>query len=123
MEFEPDFLPLLFDALWRLSEKARWGNRFPSVQGAMDFMKSSKFPPKNLVVPKSLVGSFAATSGGAYVGDFGEVRVLNSKLPSGSALISTRPSDFGVYTRVGDHLGIQLFNVQQTVALVKDGLA
>lgn len=47
------------------------------------------------------------------------VQVLAADLPVDSALVTAQPEDLGVYTRVGDYLGVQLFDVRRTIVVVR----
>jgi len=121
---EPRLFLALLDALWDLSVASNWENRFNTVSDALSHMRASSFQPKSLVISEDLVASFSKDLGGVSVGELEGVRVLSAKLPLGSALLVTDPASFGVYTRVGDHLGLQLFNVRQTASVIRtDGLA
>ena len=123
LEQEGLLLERLFEALWSFSEKSRGPNRFSDVNQAILWMRDSAFRPKNLVVSQDLLDHLNVPSGGVSVGEFNGVRVLTSKLPPGTALLATDPTSLGVYVRVGDHLGLQLFNVDQTVSVIRtDGL-
>jgi hypothetical protein len=122
LESESTLLGRLYSALGSLSEGSNWGNRFSSAPAAIEYMQASPFKPKNLVVSEDLVSRFS-TETGELVGNIGDIRVLSAKLPMGGALLFTAPTALGVYVRIGDNLGLQLYNVRQTVVVIKiDGL-
>ena len=123
LEAEPILLGRLYDALWGLSMASNWDNRFNSMSGAIDFMRGSPCKPKNLVISEELVSQFSSEELGGLIGSIDGIRVLSAKLPLGSAILLTTPPMLGVYVRIGDHLGLQLYNVRQTVAVIKvDGM-
>jgi len=59
-----------------------------------------------------------------FVAEVDGLRVLASTgLPDGAAIVAAAPGDVGVYTRVGDWLGLFFKRVDRTIALVRDGVA
>jgi hypothetical protein len=121
LEEEPLLLGRLHEALWECSEAEGWANRFSTVGEALDFMRASPYAPKILVLPESVLAQWGAQE--TIVGELEGMLVLSSTLPVGMALLTAHPASVGVYTRVGDHLGLQLTGVNHTVAVVRaDGL-
>lgn len=114
---EPKLLTNLHDTLLDLWARGSWLNRFSNVQDALGAMRSGPFPPKTLVVSEDLFADRDA-KGSLHVGDIEGVRVLCSKLPIRTALLFSDPASVGVYTRIGDYLGILLFGVDQTISVV-----
>jgi hypothetical protein len=117
LEEEPLLLGRFYEALWAFSEAQGWHNRFGSVGEALEVMRASSYPPKVLTLPESLVARMGAQ--GTTVGELEGVHVLSSALPEGTALLTAHPVSVGVYTRVGDHLGLQFTSVSQAVAVVR----
>jgi hypothetical protein len=86
-------------------------------------MQATTYKPKTLVVSESLISQFTTDESGVLVGNIDGIKVLSANLPIGGALLFTNPTLLGVYVRIGDHLGLQFYNVRQTVAVIKvDGL-
>lgn len=114
------FLWKMFESLWAFSEQCNWGNRFSSLRDA----RESLVQPKSLVVSEDIISNFDRSSVGGKVGEYESLSVFSAKFPPGIALLATDPVSFGVYMRVGDYLGLQLFRINQTVSLVRsNGLA
>jgi hypothetical protein len=86
---------------------------------AIEFMRASPCKPKNLVISENLVSQFITDESGGLVGSVDGIRVLSAKLPMGAALLFTNPPALGVYVRIGDYLGLQIYNVRQSVAVIK----
>jgi hypothetical protein len=86
-------------------------------------MRSSPYKPKNLVISENLVSQFTTDESGGLVGNVDGIRVLSANLPLDSAILFTASPALGVYVRIGDYLGLQFYNVRQTVTVIKiDGL-
>lgn len=123
LEDEPILLGRLYNALESLSRASNWHNQFNTTAGAIESMRGTSCKPKNLVVSESLVSQFTTDESGGLVGSVDGIRVLSANLPLGGALLFTNPSALGVYVRIGDYLGLQFYNVRQSVAVIKvDGL-
>lgn len=123
LESEPILLGRLYDALQGLSGASGWANRFNTTAAAIEFMRSSPYKPKNLVISENLVSQFTTDESGGLVGNVDGIRVLSANLPLDSAILFTASPALGVYVRIGDYLGLQFYNVRQTVTVIKiDGL-
>lgn len=125
LEREEDVLLRLFETVWSMSLSGSWGNRFSSVAEAVAAMRATSLPPKTIIIPSSSASALCGQelpAGRITVVD--GVQVVTSSLPEGSAIVATIPAALGVYTRVGDHLGLQLYNLQQTLMVVRsnDGM-
>ncbi len=74
------------------------------------------FTPDHVATLMKIQGHIAIVDG---------MQILAGALRPGSALVTVEPEDLGVYTRVGDYLGIQLFDVRRTIVVVRtsDGVA
>jgi hypothetical protein len=119
LECEPILLGRLYDSMVSLSVEHGWNNQFSTMSDAIDFMRASPFKPKNLVISEDLVSQFTTDESGGLVGSIDGIRVLSAKLPLGAALLFTAPPALGVYVRIGDYLGLQIYNIRQSVAVVK----
>lgn len=123
LESEPVLLGRFYGALASLSSCSKWPNRFSSANEAIGAMQATTYKPKTLVVSESLISQFTTDESGVLVGNIDGIKVLSANLPIGGALLFTNPTLLGVYVRIGDHLGLQFYNVRQTVAVIKvDGL-
>jgi hypothetical protein len=118
LENESKFFLNLFISLREITVRYNWENQFKTVSDSLSYMRRSPFQPKRLVVSEDLVSSFSRTPDDVSVGELDGVQVLSTTLPPGSALLVTDPVSFGVYVRVGDYLGVQLFNLREAVSLV-----
>lgn len=114
--------PLVFNSLVRcissLSLARGWKNRFDSVEKAVDFMRGSRFKPKNLVLSREVTHRFT-DSDGVQLGKVNGLQLLSSDLPDKTAILMTDAPALGVYVRVGDYIGLQLYNVDQTMAIIE----
>lgn len=119
----------LHRVLLALSEQGGWDNRCKNVTEAVERMGGFGLEPKSVVVgPASLPGLLEGTSveqawqamkAGEPVGTLqDEVSVLLADLPGTAALVCAAPPLVGYYTRVGEHLGILLKRVNQTLVVV-----
>lgn len=125
IEEEGKTLAHLFQTLWAMSTTSKWSNRYQDVREALKAMKASPIEPKTVVLPKGLAETFAgqALPDGRVLVVEG-LHVLVAPLPERSAIVAAQPTRLGVYTRVGDRVGLQLYNVPQTLMLVQadDGM-
>ncbi len=123
LDSEPLILGRLYEAFESASVTAGWSNRFDSLPAAIASMSASPAKPKNLVISEDLVSRFSTDESGGLVGNFDGIKVLSAKLPMGGALLFTTPPVLGVYVRIGDHLGLQFYNIRQNVAVIRiDGV-
>lgn len=118
VEQEPALFTKLCADLSTLSKGLRWPNRFKTPREAITAMQRSRFNPKSLVLPRLVLHT---DSEGASVqqGRFEGLQVLSADLPSNSSILVSDSAALGVYVRVGDYLGLQLYNVNQTVAIIE----
>lgn len=77
------------------SRSCGWGNVVSSIEDGLKLMRGTVAPPVFVLISRD----DPAPKEEGFV-------LLKCPLPSGSALISTRPEIAGLYTRVGDSLGI-----------------
>jgi len=103
----------LFETLGNLASVSGWSNVFGTVLEAVDAMRLTPFAPKTIVIPTpdELPEGVATSIQG--------LQVVTAPLPQGCGLVATQPTSLGVYTRVGDHLGLQLYNVSRTLMVVR----
>jgi len=118
LEEEPLVLRALVEHLLIFLVSRGWANRFNSVGGAVDFMNGSRFKPKNLVLPRGVISRFT-DSDGVQVGKVEGLQLLSSDLPEKTAILMADAPALGVYVRVGDYIGLQLYNVDKTMAVIE----
>lgn len=107
---EPGLLVEFHRALVERSRANAWGNVVSTLEEGVGLMRSLNIP---LVFVLSSVDDPKLAEDG-FVN-------LRCPLPSGSALISTRPEVAGLYTRVGDSVGIVAHNCDTSfVAVTRD---
>lgn len=117
LESEPLLLGSLVETLYN-SDQVR---KYTSLGEAFTALEGFSLAPANLILAEMLVPLFSTDRLGVPYQKFEKVRVLRapqSELKPGVALLVSSPESLGVYTRVGDYLGIQLFNIHRTIALV-----
>ncbi len=131
---EGPLLDELHRTLWELSTHGNWTNRCTGVPEAIALLQTLGMEPKSLVISErqlsGILGSDsdleAARSAMAfqgYVTVVNGMQLLLSDLPDGSAMVAGPPSDVGIYTRVGDHLGLQLQRVNRAIVVVRPHVA
>lgn len=124
----------LHRVIWDFSVRANWRNRCTAVSEAVDRLRSQGVEPKSLVVSEGQLARVLgadfnletarqsmATQG--YVTVVDGMQVLLSDLSDGSALVAGPPPALGIYTRVGDHLGLLLQRVDRVVMVVRSDVA
>ena len=131
---EDTLLNELHRVLWEVSAKSGWSNRCSAVPEAIDRMRERGVEPKSLVVSEKQIAGFLgpdfdleaarrAMSTQGFVTVVDGMQVLLSSLPEGFALVAGSPSALGIYTRVGDHLGLLLQRVDRVVMVVRPNVA
>jgi hypothetical protein len=118
LEEEPKLLSVLVRQALALSIERGWANHFGSVGEAVDFMNGSQFKPKNLVLPRGVISRFT-DSNGVQHGKVEGLQLLSTDLPEKCAILTTDSPALGVYVRVGDYIGLQLYNVDKTLAVIE----
>jgi hypothetical protein len=133
LDEEDQLLVRLHAALWSEGEAAGWTNRAPTLdRGMAVFRGLASAQPSAVVVSQdaaALEGELSAEELDklrklrGHVAEIHGVRIYLAPLPAGCAIVAAAPKALGVYTRVGDHLGLQLLNVRRTLVVVKpDGV-
>jgi hypothetical protein len=118
LEEEPAFFLRLCADLRTLSEASKWPNRFKSPSEAITAMRRSRFNPKSLVMPRGVLHPDSEEVP-VQQGKFEGLQVLSADLPTNRSILVSDSAALGVYVRVGDYLGLQLYNVDQTVAIIE----
>ncbi len=110
-----------------LSEREGWSNRCKSVLEALQRMQGFGLEPKTIVVGPARLAEVsdiapedarAAMRDNREVATFEGATVLLADLSGTSAFVCAAPPLVGYYTRVGEHLGILLQRVNQTLVVV-----
>ena len=124
----------LHRTIWGMSERANWENRCRAVPEAVDRLQASGVEPKSLVVSESQVSTimgpgFDLDAARRAMGLQGFVTVVNgmqlllSDLTGDQAFVAGAPASVGIYTRVGDHLGLLLQRVNRVIMVVRPDVA
>jgi hypothetical protein len=134
VEEEPLALSALYQALTELSTREGWANRCSDLTQAIERLRSSGFEPRSMVIPEQTLRDVCgpdcdleaarrsmAVQGHVAVVD--GIRVLLSNLPGGAALVCAAPEVVGLYTRVGDHLGVLVQRVDRAIMVVRHDMA
>lgn len=127
---EGPILNELHRILWGLSLQANWGNRCSAVPEAVERLQATGIEPKSLVVSESQVATLLgpgfdlnaarrAMSIQGYVTVIDGMQLLLSDLAENLAIVAGSPSSVGIYTRVGDHLGMLLQRVDRAIMVVR----
>ncbi len=123
---ESKLLPALYAQLLMLSRTPGWPTPAATVAEAAGRLVK----PTSIILSDSLIQSICGDGFTpeqvatlmriqGHVAIVDGMQVLAGDLPRDSALVTVEPAELGVYTRVGDYLGLQLFNVRQTIVVVK----
>jgi hypothetical protein len=130
LEDEAKLLPVLYTTLLTYCRTPGWPTPVPSVAAALDRLPMAR----SIVLSSSLISSICGEGFTpeqvatlmkvqGHVAIVNGIQVLAGELPENSAIVSVEPASLGVYTRVGDYLGLQLFDVRQTLVVVRpDGM-
>jgi hypothetical protein len=131
---EGPLLNELHRTLWEISTQEGWSNRCTSIAGAVNYLHALDLEPKSLVVSESQIAGLLgpdfdlsaarrtmAVQGFVTVID--GMQLLLSDLPEGSALVAGAPSALGIYTRVGDYLGMLLQRINRVIVMVRPNVA
>ena len=127
---EGPLLNELHRVLWDTSLREKWANRCSAVAEAVEKLRTQGIEAATLVVSErqlsNVLGSDfhpdAARSAMAMQGFVAVVdgmQVLLSDLPDGSAFVTGHPTGTGVYTRVGDHIGMLFQRVDRAIMVVR----
>lgn len=119
------FVQRIHDAI---SSQPDWTNRCSSLADAMAYLRAGGLEPRSIVVSEKclpeispdLVIEDAQKMMGhqGYVTKIEDVQVLIADIPVEKALVAAAPSLVGVYTRVGDYLGVLLLRADRSIVAV-----
>ena len=125
---EAGLLRVLCSTLRATSQQEGWANRCTSIEMAVSCMHSFGYEPHHVVVGPSLLSVVAPDvslveaqnrmQAGSKVALFDGIPILLADLPEGQALITSHPNLLGVYTRVGDYVGVLLQHADKAVVVV-----
>ncbi len=119
----------LHRVLFSLSARERWPNRCNSPGQAVQYLRLSGVEPKSLVISESQLSAIVGNTFDleeirrmmalrGFVAVVDGMQVVLSDLPSGFALVTAAPTRVGVYTRVGDHVGLLMQRINRSLAVV-----
>lgn len=97
----------LHGLLVELSKQHRWGSISPTPESAVQHMLANGEKPFHLAAGPWL-----------EVDEVGGARVLDVGMPQGVALLVTSPVDAGLYTRIGDYVGLVAYRVNRAFVAV-----
>lgn len=120
LEDEPKVLAKLFRTLQREAKLEGWKTCHPDLVSALSKMREVGTTPKSVILASDLAK--AVTSHELKEGETLTLSGLNvittNGLVDGQAMVAANPTALGVYVRIGDQLGIQLYDVQHNLYLV-----
>ena len=134
LEEEPQLVIELYMTLLDFSLRNHWANRCNSVSEAVTRLRGAGLTPTFLVVPESVLPDICDASfdpewaaqmmkAQGYVATVDNMQVMTADLPPGAALVCLDPKLTGLYTRVGDYLGIMIQRADRAIMVVGDGVA
>ena len=128
---EGSLLIELHRVLWEVSTRLAWPNRCGSVAEAVTKARSQGVDPKTMVLSSAMVERLLGPSHSidtarqtmsvqGFVAVVDGMQLLLADLPSNMAFVAAHPASVGIYTRVGDHLGVLLQRVNKSLLVVRD---
>jgi hypothetical protein len=102
LDQEPALFRVFYQTLVREAEREGWGT-VRTVSEACELMTLRGVRPAVVVAPEALETG---------------LRCLVSELPPGAALVSAGPVASGVYTRIGNYVGILAYRVDKVFVVV-----
>lgn len=119
-ETEPEVTSRLFESLIQLSTGLGWSNRFEDLPSAMKAFDRFEYSSRSVILSKGLAAQYLGQEVQEGQVSYNKgMQVLVAPLPEGCAIVAAPPPSLGVYTRVGDYLGLQLMAVDQRLLLVR----
>lgn len=126
LEEEKNLLPSLYATLLTLTKTPGW----PALSRTVGEAALRIVEPYSIVISESLIPSICGEGftseqvdvlmkAQGHVAVVNGMQVLAGNLPPGAALVTSNPKSLGVYTRVGDYLGLQLHDPRRTIAVVR----
>lgn len=126
LEDEAALLVDLYQSVRRLAIDNSWTNLCRTPAEGIARLRSFGLDPKFVVLSKQDLPpggeTVAVEQLHESVAETEDVTVLFADLPRGAALVTTLPILVGLYTRVGNHLGILVQKVDRTVVVVDHGM-
>lgn len=130
VEEEPRVLSELYRVLLELSTREGWANRCSGLPQAIERLRSAGLEPRSMVIPvqtlrdvcgpdQDLEAAQRSMAIKGHVAVVDGIQVLLSNLPQGAALVCAAPEVVGLYTRVGDHLGVLVQRVNRAIMVVR----
>jgi len=105
LEAEVDLFREFYRVLQGLSNSNAWPNRATSILEGVNKLRELGSQPKFVIASESV--------------EIEGLTSLTADLPVGSALITAHPQLTGMYTRIGDHLGILAQRVDRAFVVVQ----
>jgi hypothetical protein len=123
VEEEGLIMAALHRSLIELSSQPEWPVRCNTIQDAVGRLQAAGSEPRSIVLPSTSLPSLTGLDPEhvpqqGYVTTVDGVRTFTSDLPEGSALVFGAPLLAGVYTRVGDYVGVAILRADRAVMAV-----
>lgn len=126
LDEEDSVIVELFSSLLSIGSQKQWGNRSSSIGEALSTMRGRGLEPKFLIASRQDIGASDAEEKKferlallqGHIAELDNLQVLLSDLPKGSAMVTVSPALLGIYTRVGDYLGVLIQKADQFIQVV-----
>jgi hypothetical protein len=131
---EPSVVSKIYDTMWNITQEKVWGNCCSRVSDAIVQLRMAGLQPRSLVISLPLALRFCEADGAAVAESLTRdgyattlvcpslpegLRVLVAPLPESCAILCVNPKLSGVYCRIGDYLGLQLYNVPKNFVILR----
>jgi len=122
-ESQDELLLRLYEAARHFSALEGWSTRCSRVSEAIDRLRGSGLSPRSLIIPMATVKEVCgvelqASESGFVTKIEGDVRVYVAPLPEDAALVLPAPETLGLFSRVGDYVGIVMKHANRTLMVV-----
>lgn len=111
------------------AETENWSNRCTSIQDGLAQLQAFGYRPYAITLSPSLLPSvlpdvsvedaWSRMRADSQVAEIDETLILLADLPEGWACITAHPSLLGVYTRIGDYVGVLLSRANTSIVVVR----
>lgn len=134
LEEEGRLLSELYMTLLNISWAQKWGNRCNSIPEAINRLREQSLEPSHLIVPEAIIPDICGPDYDpawteqlmmrqGFITVVDEMKVVAADLSDGAALVIASPGVSGLYTRVGDYLGVMVQRADRAWMVVGDGVA
>lgn len=113
LDEESHLIPELYMSLLSISWVERWQNRCNTIRDGVSRMVRNSLEPLNLMVSKESEEKL----------NLPNIKVIPSDLAPGCALLTASRSLSGLYSRVGDYLGVMVLRADTAWMVIGDDVA